>query len=78
MWILDAVPSGADGRVAGRCSRRSRHGVRQDASTRLKTIENHSIQLAGEGTQLVVEVVDGAELGGEIRDGGINSRPPRL
>jgi len=44
----------------------------------LKTIENHSIQLAGEGTQLVVEVVDGAELGGEIRDGGINSRPPRL
>ena len=75
--MVDAVPIGADGRVAGRCCCRSRHGVRQDARTGWKSFEDHSIQLGGEGDQPVGDVVDGGDFGGEVGDGGVDAGLPR-
>lgn len=40
-------------------------------------LEDHAIQLGGEGVQLILEVIDGAELGGEIREGGVDAGLPR-
>jgi len=75
--VVDAAPIRADGCCAGRCSRRSRHWARQDAGSWRKTLEDNAIQLAGEGIQLILEVINGAELGGEIRDGGVDAGLPR-
>ena len=74
--IVDAVPIGADGRVTGRRRRRGRHGVREDPRTCCMTIEDHSIQLGGERSDLGLDVVDGSKLGGEIRDGGVDAGLP--
>jgi len=74
--MVDAVPIGADGRVTGRRRRRGRHGVRKDPRTCCMTIEDHSIQLGGERADLGFDVVDGSELGGEIRDGGVDAGLP--
>jgi hypothetical protein len=74
--VVDAVPIGADGWVTGRRRRRGCHRVRKDSETSCLSIEDHSIQLGGERTQLRLDVVDGAELGGEIRDGGVDAGLP--
>ena len=74
--VVDTVPIGADGRVTDRRRRRGRHWVRKDSETSCLSIDDHSIQLGGERTQLRLDVVDGAELGGEIQDGGVDAGLP--
>lgn len=70
--VLDAVPIRADGRVAGRWKRRSRPRGWQNVRAQCLTIEDHSIQLGGESPQLVCDVIDGADLGGEVLDGSVD------
>jgi hypothetical protein len=56
--VVESVPFKADGWVAGGWSRRSHLGCGQDARSRSRTVEKHSIDLVAEGGELLLEVVD--------------------
>jgi hypothetical protein len=67
--LVHAEPIRADGRVAGRWSRRDRLRIGQDALSRSHTIENHSIELGVEVGDLQPEIVDGVVVADEVFDG---------
>jgi hypothetical protein len=86
--LVHAEPIRADGRVAGRWSRRDRLRFGQDALSRSHAIENHSIELGVKVGDLQPEIVDGVvvvadevfdsvELDDEICDRRIDSLLPR-
>jgi hypothetical protein len=54
-----AVPIRADGWVAGRWRRRSRLRAREDARLMGSPIEDHSIELLVDGTNLQLEILHG-------------------
>jgi hypothetical protein len=66
--LVVAVPLRADGRVAGRWSRRGHLWLGQDARSRIPTIVNHTIDAVGEVRDLQLEVVDRAGPVHEITD----------
>jgi hypothetical protein len=66
--LVVAVPLRADGRVAGRWSRRGHLWLGQDAQSRIPTIVNHTIDAVGEVLDLQLEVVDRAGPVHEVTD----------
>ena len=74
--MFDAVPMKGHDWVTGKGRCHSRHQVREDSRTCCLTVEDHSIQLGGEGVQLRLDVVDGSKLGGDILDGGVDDGLP--
>jgi hypothetical protein len=67
--VVEAVPMRADDRVADKWSHHGHLRFRQDALCLAPVIENHSIDLGGEVGDLLIELVVGVDLDGEISDG---------
>jgi hypothetical protein len=66
--VIEAVPIRADGRVAGRWSRRDRLWFGQDALSRYATVENHSIDLVADVGDLLLKPNDLVDVTPQVFD----------